>query len=116
MLEQIAMTRRTDRVIEERPEDRREIEKRFEQDIRRISEDAGQRQIRDGRPVSFRLEGKHGDNSITLWIDKKSYVMRQFDQQATFDNFRTEETTTYEPVVDGEITDAMLEFDPPQQK
>lgn len=42
--------------------------------------------------------------------------MRQFDQQATFVNFRTEETTTYEPVVDGEITDAMLEFDPPQQK
>lgn len=113
------MIQRTDRFTEECHEDRREIEKRFEQDIRRISEDAGQRQIRDGTPDKiecFRLDGTQGDHAITLWIDKKSYFMRQFDQRATFDNFCTEETTTYEPVVDGEITDAMLAFDPPQQE
>jgi hypothetical protein len=42
--------------------------------------------------------------------------VRRVDEQAKFDNFRTEQTTIYEPVIDGEITDKMLEFDPPQQK
>jgi hypothetical protein len=43
------------------------------------------------------------------------YLVRQIDQQATFDSFHTEETTTYEPVIDGEITEKMLEFDLPKQ-
>ena len=45
------MTQRTDPIVEEIYEARREIAKRFEGDIRRISEDARQRQIREGRPV-----------------------------------------------------------------
>ena len=45
------MTQRSDAIIEEIHEARREIAKRFEGDIRRISEDARQRQIREGRPV-----------------------------------------------------------------
>ena len=45
------MIQRTDPIIEEIHEARREIAKRFEGDIRRISEDARQRQIREGRPV-----------------------------------------------------------------
>lgn len=56
------------------------------------------------------------DDPITLWIDKKSYLVRRIDEQATFDTFRTQMTTTYEPVIDGEIADKLLEFDPPQQK
>ena len=64
----------------------------------------------------FRLEGKYVDDPITLWIDKKSYLVRRIDEQATFDTFRTQMMTTYEPVIDGEITDELLEFDPPQQK
>jgi hypothetical protein len=47
----MAMIQRTDPIIEEIHEARREIAKRFEGDIRRISEDARQRQIREGRPV-----------------------------------------------------------------
>ena len=45
------MIQRTDPIIEEIHEARREIVKRFEGDIRSISEDARQRQIREGRPV-----------------------------------------------------------------
>ena len=45
------MIQRTDPIIEEIHEARREIAKRFEGDISRISEDARQRQIREGRPV-----------------------------------------------------------------
>jgi len=76
------------------------------------------KRIEDGkleRIECFRLEGKYGDNPITLWIDKKSYLVRRIDEQAKFDNFRTETTTTYDPTVDGKITDKMLEFDPPIQ-
>lgn len=64
----------------------------------------------------FRLEGKYVDDPITLWIDKKSYLVRRIDQQTMFDTFRTEVTTTYEPVIDGEIAEKLLEFDPPKQK
>ena len=45
------MTQQSDPIIEEIHEARREIAKRFEGNIRRISEDARQRQIREGRPV-----------------------------------------------------------------
>jgi len=64
----------------------------------------------------FRVEGKYVGNPITLWIDKKSYLVRRIDEQAKFDNFRTERTTTYDPIIDKEITEKMLEFDPPVPK
>jgi len=47
----MVMTQQSDPIIEEIHEARREIAKRFEGNIRRISEDARQRQIREGRPV-----------------------------------------------------------------
>jgi hypothetical protein len=53
---------------------------------------------------------------MTLWIDKKTFLVRRIDTQTKFGYFRTEKTTTYDPVIDGEITDKMLEFDPPKQK
>jgi len=77
------------------------------------------KRIEDGKLEKtdcFRLEGQYGDNPITLWIDKKSYLVRRIDEQAEFDNFRTETTTTYDPTVDGKIADEMLEFGPPVQK
>jgi outer membrane lipoprotein-sorting protein len=64
----------------------------------------------------FRVEGTFGGNPITLWIDKKSYLVRRIDEQAKFDNFRTEQTTTYDPTIDEQITDKMLKFDPPAPK
>jgi outer membrane lipoprotein-sorting protein len=64
----------------------------------------------------FRVEGKYGGNPITLWIDMKTYLVRRIDEQAKFDNFRTEQTTTYDPIIDQKITDKMLEFDPPAPK
>jgi len=45
------MPQRLDPIIEELHEVRREIAKRFEGDIRRISEDARQRQAQEGRPL-----------------------------------------------------------------
>jgi RNA polymerase sigma factor (sigma-70 family) len=64
----------------------------------------------------YRVEGKYGGNPITIWIDKKSYLVRRIDEEAMFDNFRTEQTTTYDPTIDEKITDKMLEFDAPGPK
>lgn len=64
----------------------------------------------------FRVQGKYGTSAMILWIDKKTFLVRRIDTQNKFDNFRTEATTTYDPVINGEIADKMLAFDPPKQK
>ena len=57
----------------------------------------------------FRVEGKLGILR-TIWIDKKTFPVRQIDEP------QFSRTTTYEPVIDGEIVDKSLEFDPPKKK
>jgi len=84
---------------------------------RRLTDMTEVKRIEDaklGEADCFRLQGMYASNPMTLWIDKKTYLVRRVDTQNKFDNFRTEGTTTYDPVVDGEITDKMLEFDPPK--
>jgi hypothetical protein len=49
-------------------------------------------------------------------IDKKTFLVRRIETQSKFDNFRTEQRTTYDPAIDGAITDKMLKFDPPKEK
>jgi outer membrane lipoprotein-sorting protein len=86
---------------------------------RRLTNITELRRAEDGKLEKvecFRIEGKYADVPITLWIDKKSYLVRRIDEQEKFDNFRTEEATTYEPIIDEKITDEMLEFAPPVQK
>ena len=70
----------------------------------------------------FRIQGQFVGSpmtllvdNMTLWVDKKTFLVRRIDSQIKFDNFSTQETTTYKPVIDGEVTDKMLEFDPPKQ-
>jgi outer membrane lipoprotein-sorting protein len=64
----------------------------------------------------LQLEAKFINSPTTIWIDKKTFLVRRIDAQMKFDDFRTEETTSYEPAVDEEIPDKMLAFDPPEQK
>ena len=61
----------------------------------------------------FRLEYSFRDEQVTLWIDKQSYLVRRIDERIKDDDVRIERTTTYDPTIDGEITDRMLDFDPP---
>jgi outer membrane lipoprotein-sorting protein len=62
----------------------------------------------------FRVEGTFANNTQTLWLDKETFLIRRIDSPKTFPTFSTETTTTYDPVIDGEITDQMLTFDPPK--
>jgi hypothetical protein len=61
----------------------------------------------------FRVQGTFGNSPTTIWVEKKTFLLRRIDAQKTFDKFRTEETTTYEPVIDEEVAKEMLEFNPP---
>lgn len=63
----------------------------------------------------FRVEGKYVDSHTTLWIDKKTFLVRRIDASKRFANFTTEETTTYAPTINEEIPDGALEFDPPNE-
>jgi outer membrane lipoprotein-sorting protein len=69
-----------------------------------------------GNVDCFRVQGKYTANPITLWIDKTTFLVRRIDTENKFEDFRTEVSTTYNPVIGGAITDKMLEFDPPQSK
>ena len=74
------------------------------------------RQIEDGSLQNvecFRLEYNFRDEQVTLWIDKQSYLVRRIDERIRANDVRIERTTTYDPTIDGKITDQMLEFDPP---
>ena len=62
----------------------------------------------------FRIQGQSVGSPMTIWVDKNTFLLRRIDAKRKFDDFRTERTTTYEPVINGEISDKMLEFDPPR--
>jgi outer membrane lipoprotein-sorting protein len=69
-----------------------------------------------GNVECFRIEGKYAGRPRTLWVDKKAFLVRRIDAQYKYDNCRVEQTTTYDPVIDKEITEKLLEFNPPNQK
>ena len=84
-----------------------------------LTDITGPKRAEDGKLDNvecYRIEGKFLDSPHTLWIDKTLYLVRRIDEQRTFDSFRTEDTTTYDPVIDAEIEDKMLEFAPPSRK
>jgi outer membrane lipoprotein-sorting protein len=86
---------------------------------RRLMDITEAKQVKDAKLDKvdcFRIEGMFGGSPTTLWIDQKTFLVRRIDAQKKFGNFRTEETTTYAPVIDEEIPDKKLEFDPPTQK
>jgi outer membrane lipoprotein-sorting protein len=66
-----------------------------------------------GESECFRIEGKLSQSPTTLWIDKSSFLVRRIDERHQLSTFSTEETTTYDPVINGEIGEEMLAFAPP---
>ena len=56
-----------------------------------------------------------GQVPATLWIDKETFLVRKVYEEKTFDDFRTETTWLYEPVVDVEVDPAQLAFSPPDR-
>jgi outer membrane lipoprotein-sorting protein len=61
----------------------------------------------------FRIEGKLMNQSRTVWLDKETFLVRRIDSGQEFAKFSTVVTTTYYPVIDEEIAEKLLNFDPP---
>jgi hypothetical protein len=84
---------------------------------RRFTDITGAHRMDDakiGEADCFRIEGKYIDRPVTLWIDKAAFLVRKVEMHNNLrTTLRTEETTTYDPVVDGEVTAEMLTLNPP---
>ncbi len=66
-----------------------------------------------GEEQCFRIQGMYVNTPMTLWLDHATFLLRRIDTKKTFDNFRTETTTLYEPVLDQAIAEEILAFAPP---
>jgi hypothetical protein len=64
----------------------------------------------------FRVHDLILGRPVTFWIDKKSFLLRKIYREQEFVDFRTQETTTYKPILNGRIMDNMLEFNPPKEE
>jgi hypothetical protein len=67
-----------------------------------------------GRVECFRVSGKAGGNSQTVWLDRNSYLLLCIEETVPFAGFSTEQRTTYEPVVDGDLAEDLLVFGAPR--
>ena len=56
----------------------------------------------------FKIAGKFETNERTLWVDKKSLLLRRVEELMVTDDARTRRTVTYEPAFDEKIDDAQL--------
>ncbi len=82
----------------------------------RLLDLATAKRIKDAKLDSsdcFRIEGKLMNQSRTVWLDKQTFLIRRIDSGQEFKNFSTVVTTTYYPAIDEEITEKLLNFDPP---
>jgi len=54
------------------------------------------------------------DESVTLWIDRATFLLRKVEELKTFDAYRSESTTIYTPELNVEISAAQLDFNVPE--
>lgn len=54
------------------------------------------------------------DESITLWIDRATLLLRKVEDRKTFDTYNSESITTYKPEIDVDIPAVELTFNAPQ--
>lgn len=56
------------------------------------------------------------DESVTLWIDPSTSLLRKVEETRTYKDYRSQSTTTYTPEIDVEITPEQLAFGAPETK
>jgi hypothetical protein len=64
----------------------------------------------------FQISDPADYRRLTLWIGKKGFLLRKIFREQDFNDFQLEETTAYEPTINGVIQDKMLEFNAPSGK
>jgi hypothetical protein len=71
--------------------------------------------INGRRDMPADSDGPATTETFTAWIEKKAFLLRRIDSTMVSAIFRSKDTTTYEPVIDEEIPDRMLEFGVPKE-
>lgn len=61
----------------------------------------------------YRIQSKYAGEPVTIWIDATTFLVRRIETQKSFTDFSTETVTTYNPILNGVITEEMLAFNPP---
>ncbi len=67
-----------------------------------------------GNHKCFTIEALFADEPITIWIDQNSFLVRRIDETSEFDDFSTQESTTYDPVIDEDVAPKLLEYNAPE--
>lgn len=62
----------------------------------------------------YQIEDPNDYRDLTVWVDKEDFLLRKMYVEKDLKDSRAETTTTYKPILNGEVTDKMLEFDPPR--
>ena len=61
----------------------------------------------------FKIQDQIFGHHAVFWIDKETFLLLKIYREKEFKDFQTQETTTYQPIKNGKVTDLMLEFNPP---
>lgn len=77
------------------------------------AETAGRRCHRVKRTIPAIPNTPAKGSIFTYWVDAETFLLRRIESTTTFPEFFTESITTYEPVLNGDVPDAALTFDPP---
>ena len=56
------------------------------------------------------------DESLTLWIDRATYLLRKVEEKRTLETYRSESTTTYTPEINVVLPAADLAFGAPEEQ
>jgi hypothetical protein len=70
--------------------------------------------------ISVRGDGQPGDK-MTLWLESKSLLLRQIYSEHDFPAsertkpFKTQTTTSYQPVLNKDVPDELLQLDAPRR-
>jgi outer membrane lipoprotein-sorting protein len=64
----------------------------------------------------FRIQDQIFGSHVIFWIDKEKFLLLKIYRESEYEDFQTQETTTYRPIKNGKVSDMMLEFNPPGEK
>jgi outer membrane lipoprotein-sorting protein len=62
----------------------------------------------------YRIKDLNDYRDLTLWIDKETFLLRKIYTYQDFQDSQAESTTTYKPILNGVVTEKMLEFGSPK--
>jgi hypothetical protein len=64
--------------------------------------------------VTGRPPERAQDSPVTIWIDRRTFLVRRIEEAVLFETFWTEDVTEYEPVIGVSLSEEELQFGAPE--